>query len=198
MHLFGNLGHSVILGPFSLILIAYLLSVGARRDAFAFAVALIACLTATLLSKLFFGVCGAEAPDLHIESPSGHESFSSFVYGCLAVLIATGRPKQVQAVIYGATALLFVLIGAARVVTRAHTPEEVVAGLLIGVVSAVLFRWLRGEAGLFPVPWRALAFLSPFALALAFAGLVVARNWSPEYFIDAVGQRLGAHFGICL
>jgi hypothetical protein len=101
-------------------------------------------------------------------------------------------------VIYGATALLFVLIGAARVVTRAHTPEEVVAGLLIGVVSAVLFRWLRGEAGLFPVPWRALAFLSPFALALAFAGLVVARNWSPEYFIDAVGQRLGAHFGICL
>jgi membrane-associated phospholipid phosphatase len=198
MHIFSNLGHSVILAPLSLILIFYLLSIGARRDALAFAVALIACLTVTLFSKLFFGVCGARAPDLHIESPSGHESFSGVVYGCLAVLLATGRPKRLQALIYTAAALLFVLIGVGRVASRAHTPEEVAVGLLIGVGAAALFRSLRGQAGPFPVPWRALAFLSPFALAFGFVALLAARNWTPEYFIEAVGQRLGAHFGVCI
>jgi hypothetical protein len=198
MHIFGNLGHIVILAPLSLAVIGYLISLGARRDAFAFAFALIACLSATLFAKLFFEACGARIPLFQIESPSGHESFSAAVYGGIAVLAATGRPKRQQTLIYAAAALLILLIGFARVATGAHTPVEVEFGLLIGVASTILFRALRWEAALLPVPWRAIALLSPFVLVLAFAGLALVRHWTPEYFIDAVGMRIGAHFRLCV
>jgi membrane-associated phospholipid phosphatase len=198
MHLFGNLGHIVILAPLALALIGYLISVGARRDAFAFAAALIACLGTTLFTKLFFEVCGARVPVFQIESPSGHESFSAAVYGGLAVLVATGRPKVQQAVIYAAAAVLILLIGLARVATGAHTPEEVEFGLLIGVASTVLFRALRRDTALLPIPWREIALLSPFVAILALAALVLVSHWTPEYVIDAVGKRFGAHFGLCV
>jgi membrane-associated phospholipid phosphatase len=197
MHLFGNLGHVVILGPLALAAMLYLFAIGARRDAYAFAAALIACLATTLFAKLFFDVCGERAPVLDIESPSGHESFSAVVYGCLAVLVATGRPQRHQIPVYCAAALLILLIGVARVVSYAHTPQDVVFGLLIGVSAAILFRRLRGEPQPMPVPWRAIAFLSPFTLFLTFGALLFLRNWTPEYFIGA-GRQIGVRFGLCI
>jgi membrane-associated phospholipid phosphatase len=198
MHLFGNLGHAVILGPLALTTMLYLLAIGARRDAYTFAAALIACLASTLFAKLFFDVCGARVPILNVESPSGHESFSAAVYGCLGVLVATGRPQRQQILVYGAAALLILLIGLARVATQAHTPQDVEFGLLIGVSAAILFRWLRREPQPMPVPWRTIAFLSPFTLFLAFGALLFLRNWTPEYFIDAVGRQFGVRYGLCL
>ncbi len=199
MHLFGNLGHVVILGPLSLATLFYLLAVGARRDAAAFALALLACLAATLGAKLFFSACGAEAPHARMESPSGHESFSAAAYGCIALIVATGRPKLQQALIGGAAALLIVLIGIGRVAQHAHSPQEVAFGLSIGIAATALFHLLRGAAAKpIPLPWRAMALLSPAALVLAFAALVFLRHWTPEYFIEGVGRRLGAHFGLCL
>jgi membrane-associated phospholipid phosphatase len=198
MHLFGNLGHVVLLLPLSLALLGYLVSIGARRDVGALALSLVACLTITLFAKLFFEACGGKVPHLRIESPSGHESFSAAVYGCLAILIATGRPARQRLVIYAGAALLILLIGFARVVTRAHTPEEVALGLLIGVASTVLFRSLRREPRLLPIPWRGIALVASPAFAFAFVALLLAGHWTPEYIIDAIGRRLGAHFGLCV
>src|SRR5579883_2093889 len=197
MHLFGNLGHITLLGPLSLATIFYLLSIGARRDALAFAAALLACLAATLLSKLFFEACGERLPALDIETPSGHESFSAAVFGCLAVLFAAGRAARQQVLIFGAAALLILLIGLGRVASYAHTPAEVAFGFLIGASATMLFRSLRGEPKPVQVPWRAIALLSPAALVLAVAALVFMRHWTPEEAIDAIGRDLNAHYGLC-
>jgi len=197
MHLFGNLGHIALLGPLSLAIVFYLAAIGAQRDAFAFAAALVVCLAATLVAKLLFDVCGARIFD--IESPSGHESFSAMVYGGVALLVATGRPARQQVIVYAAAALLILAIGVGRVASHAHTPPEVALGLLIGLGAAILFRGLRGKAAApMPVPWRALAFFSPVALALAFGALLFLRHWTPEYFIAAFGRRVGAHYGLCI
>jgi membrane-associated phospholipid phosphatase len=198
MHLFGNLGHVVILGPLALATMLYLVSIGERRDAYAFALALIFCLATTVFAKLFFEACGPRLPTLGIETPSGHESFSAAVFGCLAVLVATGRTARQQGVVYGSAAILVLLIGCGRVASGAHTPEEVAFGLLIGVSATLLFRALRGEPKPFRVPWRAITLFSPAALILAFAALLFMRHWTPEYVIDAVGRSLGAHYGLCV
>lgn len=197
MHVFGNLGHVVILGPLALAAIFYLLWLGARRDALALAAALLACLAATLAAKLFFNACGWGVPTLRIESPSGHESFSAAVYGCLALLVATGRPRLQQILIDGAAVLLIALIGVGRVAAHAHSPQEVAFGLSIGIAAAILFQWLRNPAKPLPVPWRAIALLSPVAIVLAFAALLFLRHWTPEDFIEGLGRRLGAHFDLC-
>lgn len=82
MHLFSNLGHVVILAPLSLILIFYLISIGARRDAIAFAAALIVCLTITVFAKLFFEACGARNAFSAIESPSGTQASAPSSMAC--------------------------------------------------------------------------------------------------------------------
>ena len=196
MHLFGNLGHVALLGPLSLAIILYLVAIGARRDALAFALALAACLVATLVAKLLFDVCDSRIAN--VESPSGHESFSAIVYGGLALLVATGRPARQKIAIYAAATLLILLIGVGRVASWAHTPQEVAVGLGIGLLAILLFHGLRGEAQPIAVPWRTLALLSPFALALAFGALFFLRHWTPEYFLAALGRRFGAHYGLCI
>ncbi len=196
MHLFGNLGHGALLGPLSLATIVYLISIGARRDALAFALALAACLIATFVAKLLFDLCGARIAN--VESPSGHESFGAVVFGSIALLIATDRPARQQIAIYATAALLVLLIGIGRVASWAHTPQEVAVGLLIGALATLFFHWLRGDARPIAVPWRALALLSPFALALAFGALFFLRHWTPEYFLAALGRRFGAHYGLCI
>ena len=199
MHVFGNLGHVVILGPLSLATLFYLLAIGARRDASAFALALLACLATTVGAKLFFSLCGGgHAPHLRMESPSGHESFSAAVYGCIALIVAAGRPRLQQFLIDGAAALLLALIGIGRVAQHAHSPQEVAVGLSIGIAATILFHWLRGAAKPIPLPWRAMALLSPAAIILAFGALLFLRHWTPEDFIEGIGRRLGAHFGLCL
>ncbi|HLW91576.1 MAG TPA: phosphatase PAP2 family protein [Roseiarcus sp.] len=197
MHLISILGHSLILLPASIALIAVLVTAHARRDALAFAVALVVCLTGTLGAKLAFEACRWGVSGLGIESPSGHASLSALVYGALAVLLATERPAGRQALIFIGAFALILLIGLSRVAVEAHTPEEVVAGLLIGGVCVLIFAALRGRPKHLIVPWRALFLMSPFALALVLSVLFRGGRWTPEPLIDAVARRIGAHFGLC-
>lgn len=178
MHVFGNLGHVVILGPLSLATLFYLLAIGARRDASAFALALLACLATTVGAKLFFSLCGGgHAPHLRMESPSGHESFSAAVYGCIALIVAAGRPRLQQFLIDGAAALLLALIGIGRVAQHAHSPQEVAVGLSIGIAATILFHWRRGQA---------------HPLALARNGAPLAGRDHPRFWSSALPAALDA------
>jgi hypothetical protein len=107
-----------------------------------------------------------------------------------------GRTAQRVALISGA-ALLVLLIGFSRVAAGVHTPQEVAAGLLIGAMSIALYRALRAEPRLLAPPWRRIALAAPLVLALGFLALVLARHWTPEPLIDAIGRRLAARFGFC-
>jgi membrane-associated phospholipid phosphatase len=197
MHLIGTLGHSLLLLPASFGLIGLLLLAGSRRDALAFVVALLIGLTATLLAKLTFEACLWGISTLRIESPSGHASFSALVYGCLAVLVATGRPIGQRLLIAVGASGLILLIGFSRIAVEVHTPEEVVLGLLIGAAGVVLFAALRGQPRRLAIPWGALAFASPFAIVLALCVLLLTRNWTPEPLIDALARHIGVQFGLC-
>ncbi|HYC25671.1 MAG TPA: phosphatase PAP2 family protein [Roseiarcus sp.] len=197
MHLIGILGHSLILLPASLGLIALLVLNGSPRDALALIVALSAGLAATLLAKLAFEACGWGIPKLSIESPSGHASFSALVYGCLALLVASGRPAgQRLPLALGAVALTL-LIGFSRIATEVHTPEEVIVGLLIGGAGVLLFAALRGPSATLVIPWRTLALSAPFAVVIGISVFLLARNWTPEPLIDSLARRIGVVLGLC-
>ena len=193
----GHLGHSAILFPASLILFFCLLWFGRHADARAFGAALIACLLATLVAKLAFHACGSEIPAFGIESPSGHASFSAVFYGCLALLVAAGRPLWQRTTIYAGTAMFVLLVGASRVVVEAHTLPDVIAGALIGMLAIAAFQALRGPSRPLVVPYRTLALGIPASAILAVTILAFARHWTPEGLIEIAGLRLYRLFGVC-
>jgi PAP2 superfamily len=198
MHYFGNLGHVVLLVPLATAALFYLAYVGARRDAGAFAFALLVCLAATFLSKLLLATCGEQMSAMGIESPSGHESFSAAVYGGLAALLASGRPLRARLVLFAMAGVLILLVGVGRIAARVHTPAEVALGLMIGVASLMLFEGLRDRPKRIDAPWRSIALASPVVLLVAFLALRTAAHWTPEDAIEDVGEHIGAHFGLCI
>ena len=197
MHLIGILGHSLILLPTSVALVGLLVVARAHRDALAFVAALSAGLAATLSAKLAFEACRWGVSTLNVESPSGHASFSALLYGCLAVIIAAGRPVGQRLLIAIGAVALILLVGFSRIAAEVHTPQEVVLGLAIGGAGVLLFAMLRGPTARLAIPWRALAFASPFALAVVLCVLLLARNWTPEPLIDSFGRRIGAALQFC-
>jgi membrane-associated phospholipid phosphatase len=198
MHLFGNLGHVVILFPTSLGLIGFLVWSGARRDAFAFAFALMVCLATTLLAKLAFQACGDGTPTLGIQSPSGHASFSATVYGCLAILLATGRPIGERILLCGGATLLALFVGLSRVFDEVHTSQEVGLGLLIGFACSMLFFMSRVRPQRLVLPTRAIALSLPLVFGLAAFGLLLGRHWTPEPFIESIASKIGAYMNLCV
>jgi membrane-associated phospholipid phosphatase len=197
MHLIGILGHSLILLPASFALVGLLVVAGAHRDAWAFVAALSVGLAATVLAKLAFEACRWGVSTLNVESPSGHASFSALVYGCLAVMIATGRPAGQRLLIAVGAVGLILLVGFSRIAVEVHTPAEVVLGLVIGGAGVLLFALLRGRRARLAIPWRALVFASPFAVGVGLSVLLLAHNWTPEPFIDSFAWRIGAALRLC-
>jgi membrane-associated phospholipid phosphatase len=194
----GHLGHSAILFPASLVFFGCLLWFDRHADARAFGAALFACLVATLVAKLAFHACGSEIPAFGIESPSGHASFSAVFYGCLAFIVAAGRPLWQRTGIYAGAALFVLLVGVSRVVVEAHTLPDVIAGTLIGMLAILVFQALRGPSRLLVIPCRALTLGIPASAVLALTILVFARHWTPEGLIEIAGLRLDRFFGVCM
>jgi membrane-associated phospholipid phosphatase len=162
-----------------------LLWFGRRADAVAFGAALTVSLLTTLVAKLAFHACGSEIPAFGIESPSGHASFSGVFYGCVALIVAAGRPLWQRIGIYAGTALFVLFVGVSRVVVEAHTLPDVVAGTLIGMIAILAFQALRGPSRLFVLPTRVMALGIPASAVLALTILVFARHWTPEYLIES-------------
>jgi membrane-associated phospholipid phosphatase len=193
----GNLGHSAILFPAGLALFGFLMWSDRRDDALAFVAAIAVCLGSTLIAKLAFHACESGVPALGIESPSGHASFSTTFYGCVALLIASGRPPWQRTGICAGAALLVFLIGVSRVVVGAHTLPDVAVGFVIGAISILAFQALRGPSRPLAVPFGAIAFGIPAGALLVAIILSFARHWTPEPLIEAAGLRLNLLLGVC-
>jgi len=193
----GSFGHSAILFPASLALFGLLLWLGRRSDALAFLAALIVALVGTLIAKLAFHACEQGGLTFGIESPSGHVSFSTVFYGCLALTLGAGRLPWQKVVLYAVAALWVILIGVSRVVVSAHTASDVAAGLVIGAISILTYRALRGPPRLLALSFRAIAFGAPAGAVLIAVILYFARHWTPEPLIEAVALRLGLLLNVC-
>lgn len=121
------------------------------------------------------------AGQLDVRSPSGHVASASVVAGGLAAL-ALARWRRVElwsaAVALGAG----LLIGATRVLLRAHSPSEVLIALPIGVAGALL---LAGRTRARP-PRR------PLGPVLASAALVALLLHGGHVRAESVIQRRAA------
>ena len=198
MHLIGDLGHSAILLPASLVLILLLVQARRRQDALAFIVALAGCLIGTLVGKLAIHACQAQVLAIAVASPSGHASFSTAFYGCLALILAAGREDWQRAAIYVGTAALAISIGLSRVLVVAHTWPDVAIGLSIGALSVLVFQLLRGPPRPVAMSARALAVGLPVGALLIVGILLAARQWTPEPLIERAALRLDTFLSLCV
>jgi membrane-associated phospholipid phosphatase len=197
MHLITNFGDVVVLLPAAICFAVFLYIYRARRDAVSYFAALIACLIAALFAKLAFAACGVGYATTGVESPSGHAAFSAAFYGCLAVLLATGRSIDRRLALYLAAAALVIMIGISRVAIEAHTGPEVMVGLAIGAASIALFCILRVRPERLDLNSRQIVRLSPFALLYAIGVVALAGHWSAEPLIDTAAKYIGANLHLC-
>jgi PAP2 superfamily. len=189
LHFITGFGNAAVLTPLTFAIAVWLFAARRSRLALAWllAVGLAGGVTAAL--KIYFSGCGL-AP-LQVHSPSGHTAFSTVVWGGLGLLI--GRRSSLTRVGARLAALLLVgLIAWSRLALGAHTPAEVIAGLLIGGLALAAFAHFLVRDPPPPVPaW-------PLLLAAALIVILVyAHPWSLEPFWDALGARWFGHGILC-
>src|SRR5713101_2763590 len=104
-----DFGDLAVLLPLAVVMLLWLLAMRSLSEAAWWLAAVALCTGGTALLKIYFFACPI---DREVISPSGHTSFSTLVYGALAV---------------------------SRFVLRAHSPPEVVFGMVVGLASLALF-----------------------------------------------------------
>ena len=196
MDLLSGLGDVAVVAPASAALVVGLLWLGARRDAAAFAAAMLVCVVLALLAKLAFAACGF-APRFDIESPSGHAALGAAFYGSLAALLAGGRRLGVRLALYIAAACASAAVAYGRVELRVHSVAEVICGLLIGAAAAALFVALRGPPRRLSVTPQMLVRASPIAVLLALDLALFADRWTAEPLIDRFAWAIGVALKLC-
>jgi membrane-associated phospholipid phosphatase len=184
---FGDLG---VLLPLSAVMLIWLLSLRPRRSAIWWLVALGLCVGLTAVLKIYLFVCQTSA---ELQSPSGHTSLGTLVYGAIAFVVAAecGHWRRYFVVLAGLG--LIAGIGISRVALGSHTPVETILGFLIGAASLAVFGagYVRfGAVG---------ASLRP--LLLASTGLAVLLNGSAlnaEELLHSIGLYVNARAPICI
>jgi membrane-associated phospholipid phosphatase len=132
-----DFGDAMVVLPVAAATLFWLARIGGWRTALLWCAALAACGGGTALLKVYFSACAS--PVAALNSPSGHASMSTLVYGGLALIIgAEASPWQRFAA--GALGIAVVLgIALSRVLLGAHSTIEVVVGCVIGGAALALF-----------------------------------------------------------
>jgi len=92
----------------------------------------------TTVTKVAFIGWGIGSAALDFTGVSGHAMFSSAVYPLLGAALASSRSLHWQRAEVVAGCALALLIGVSRVVVGAHSPSEVLAGLLLGGAASAV------------------------------------------------------------
>jgi hypothetical protein len=122
----------------------------------------------TTASKVAFIGWGVGSAELNFTGVSGHAMFAASVYPVLLSLAAGPDSGRSLAVWAAAGAMVAVLVAASRVALGAHSPSEVIAGLLLGAAVSALALRLRRQPSVRVAPMVALlAALSMAATARA-------------------------------
>jgi membrane-associated phospholipid phosphatase len=184
-----DFGDSAVGLPLAAVVLAALLASGWFRGAMAWLLAVVGCGAAMALFKLGFNAAAAgcvpvvqAAPAF---SPSGHAALSTVVYGGLAVL-GTRQMSPLARILIGAAAAAWIgLIATSRVAIQAHTPVEVIAGIVVGAAAvALMIHLLKHSSGprvLFPQ----LAVASAAVLMLTYGS-----HWQVEETLRTLAEIL--------
>jgi membrane-associated phospholipid phosphatase len=162
LRLVTALGDAAFLVPASIVLLAYLLLRRSPRTALAWLSALALCAGLTVFAKIAFYACGDQLTSLVVRSPSGHTSFGTTFYGCGAIIFSAHRNRLVRLALLMGSGAIVLGIAASRVLLHAHTPQEVLIGLLIGLfcLAWFTFRYLHDHLPRLPLLPAALVVLA--------------------------------------
>ena len=148
MQFLSDFGDEALILPLAAAVTMALALGGARRTAWEWTLCVGGVLGAVLALKLLFRACLLGAGTVH--SPSGHTAATTMVYGGLMVLLCrTLRWPWAWGLVGGG--LVGVVIAVTRLGLGVHTPAEVVAGGVVGLMGLATFahraRWSE------PVRW---------------------------------------------
>jgi membrane-associated phospholipid phosphatase len=184
-------GNAAVLLPLALTLTVWIAAAVSVRAAAGWLACVAGVTTLTALAKIWFAGCHYQV--LQIHSPSGHTSFSVITYGGLSVALAAGIAGVQRWLILAAGIGWALAIGVSRVILRAHTVEEVVAGLCIGGTGVAVF------AAYYRSPRRpgliAMGAMSAICLSLA---LIPAVHVSLESDWSWLGRWLAQRVAMCV
>ncbi len=136
LHSLTDFGSTAVLIPVSVALAVWLLFQPSRRLALWWLAAAAVCIGGTAVLKVVFFVC---PPDPSLQSPSGHTSLSTFVYGALAMLLAAHGQGWLRKASVVAGILVVLAIAVSRVLLGAHTVIETALGLAVGLAALAIF-----------------------------------------------------------
>jgi membrane-associated phospholipid phosphatase len=190
--LITGLGDAALLLPAATTLLLYLLWTRSWRAATAFIGALSLCIVLTVACKMIFHACAGHFLALIIRSPSGHTSLSTTFYGCGALMIAADRRWDRRLAVMLVGVALVVAIAASRIVLRAHTIEEVVAGFAIGIVCMAFYSIQYLPQTSVSLDWRL-----PVAGVGILALLTHGEHVSVETLIDRVADHIRLAQYVC-
>ena len=168
LHVITDLGDVALLAPASAVLFVYLLCLKRAHTAAIWALTVALCAALTLLGKVMFHFGDAYFPFLGVRNPSGHVSVSTAFYGCGALLVGTHAKPWMRLAIGLASTALIAAVAASRILLHAHTPSEVVVGLLIGLCCVAWFAHAFLQRPFRPLPWQ--------PLGAAMLGLVILMH----------------------
>lgn len=138
-----------------------------------------------LASKIAFMGWGVGSASLDFTGFSGHAAMSACIYPPLAALFG-GECKATRRALVAAAAMLAVAIAYSRLPLHAHSPSEVVTGLLLGGLAATtLIAHDLPRVSISP-SWRWLA----AAVALALGLQIALPTTSTHQVVTALAQAL--------
>ncbi len=184
MNFLTNFGDLAVLLPLAAVMLIWLLGLRPRSSALWWVVALGLCVGLTALLKIGLYAC---QPAAALQSPSGHTSLGTLVYGAIAFVVAAELTGWQRVLALGSGLLVICGIAVSRVLLGAHTPLDVVLGALIGALALAVFA--RAYLGHKP----ATPSLRPLVLALVLLTAVLhGEALHAEEMLHAIGRYLGA------
>ena len=176
-----DFGDSAVTLPLAAVAMVFLLISGWRRAALALLVSVAVAALGIGFAKLALESCGRPLIGTSLVNPSGHMAVSVTVYGALGLILARRLPGWGAIGTWIVATAFLAMIAVSRLVLHAHTPAEVAAGTLVGLLSGLLFSKLLGQ--------DARPILHPAWFALGAAAVVFAMHgtrWPIEHLVKAI------------
>jgi membrane-associated phospholipid phosphatase len=184
-----NLADLVVVLPLAIAILLWLLGMRSTGAALWWLVAVAICIGGTALLKIYFFAC---PPSADLQSPSGHTSLGTLIYGAM-IMFAAVESQGWRRWLVIATGALFVLsIAISRLLLHAHTIPEIGLGLLIGGIALVIF----AKAYLSDPPVH--VWLLPLMLVTIIVIVVFHNHELPaEEFLHQISAYLGIATRLC-
>ena len=186
-------GNSAVLALLGLVLALWLQQRGGTRPALIWTVSLLACVATIAALKLYF--LGCPLREFGLRSPSGHAGFSAFVYGGVTLCVAQDPTPWRRWILSLLGCLWIARIAWSRYAVHAHTPIEILFGLVVGCAFLLLFAHHAG-----PLPKQHFPFVAAALLVAACTLAFYLFDWRPNF--EHLLRWLGRHYirqnGLCI